>query len=353
MADKDGGDGDGDDGGGGRISLPVVRRLVMGDTGNSNGRMDTKSGDIDENTMGLPLKIPLKLQVRMPLLLPLPLPREKNSRAKANRQISALLHHGSKMLKFVDNSSMGDDSSMFQVHSTSSVKDTTSGELSAPCTSSPATRTHALFKHEYCDVGDQSRCSTIVNANVNTKQSMLLDNGDEFKESKCNSLAGTGARMYGSYKNGSKFLKIKLYDFGIYVDREKATQNVSKYINNCKNEDNQKQGTKSRSRRRRRPFRTIGSFAARLNPLRKLRRSRQRSHSDVTDAIFANIAESGNERKQFKEHSQHPPRQNVYKALRTEEVLNHINHDSVPITVVYKFARDLPVERGDAGFDLT
>ena len=33
--------------------VSVVRRLVMGDTGNSNGRMDTKSGDIDENTMGL------------------------------------------------------------------------------------------------------------------------------------------------------------------------------------------------------------------------------------------------------------------------------------------------------------
>ena len=38
-------------------------------------------------------------------------------------------------------------------------------------------------------------------------------------------------------------------------------------------------------------------------------------------------------------------RRRVKKALKTEEVLDYVNDDSVPLTVVYKFSRDLPVER--------
>ena len=167
----------------------------------------------------------------------------------------------------------------------------------------------ALFQHEFCTVDAISR-------------------GEE-----CHALAGTGQRIWGSYKTGTRFLKIKLYDFGLFVDEKKTVAHVANRVTNSA-------GNTSRMRRRRRRrragllLRSLGGLVTRpaslvfrrSNRSHPNRRARRRSEQREGDR-----ADGTNEAK--------------LESFDIEDVLCHVNNDATPMTVVYKFARDLPVER--------
>ena len=183
-------------------------------------------------------------------------------------------------------------------------------------------------------------------------------------------LAGTGERIYGSLRNGTALLRVKLYDFGIYVGEAEMLEHVNQSVTNTSmmRRTPEVADASMDAAKRRGPLRFVTGLAMRPYSFlfrRRHRRRRQqsseggRARDETVDgavddrvSLSTQAGVSGKRRgSDGGNGSRRASGEKTARPLGVEEVLRHVNHDNVPLSVMYRFSRELPVDRVRKEYD--